>query len=99
MSHKYAVILQRGMKYRFISTSAEEYPGQLVFKIFNRSNVLVMTNYNQSTGKVYDVVDYTCKSAGQYFVEVSFTDGEEGCAACVIGFRRKKTEYDQYLDN
>lgn len=98
-SHKYSVILNKGMKYRFISANAEEFDGQLVFKIYNTQNVMIMTNYSQSTGKVYEVVDYTCKASGQYYVEVSFLDGKEGCAVCVLGFKRKKSEYDQYLDN
>ena len=97
-SNKYSVILSKGMKYRFVGTNAEEFDGKLIFKIFNQQNVLVLTNYNQQTEKIYDVVDFTCQSSGQYYVEVSFQDGQEGCAVCVIGFRRKKSSLEQYLD-
>lgn len=98
MSAKYSLVLNKGTKYRLVSSNAKEYDGKLVYKLFGPSGTMVLTNYNEETGALYDVVDYTCRSSGLYYVVVSFTEGHEGCAVCLLGFQEKKSEYEKYLE-
>ncbi len=88
-TQRYSIILSRGTRYRITTINAEEYSGELVLKIFGQKGIMVVSNYNPVKDKIYKVLDYTCKSSGQYFIEVSFKDGREGCAVCVIGFHQK----------
>ena len=98
LSAKYSLVLNKGTKYKLISANAKEMEGKLVYKLFGPSGTMVLTNYNQQTGALYDVVDYTCRASGLYYLVVNFTDGEEGCAIALLGFQEKKSEYQQYLD-
>lgn len=94
---KYTVILSKGTLYRFTTANAKEYPGNLIWTLYD-TNGLVMTNYVVSSNKVYATVDMTCKKSGRYYLTYTFEDGKEGCGVGLLSFKNKSQSIDELLD-
>ncbi len=94
---RYTVILSKDTKYRFTTTNAKEYPGELIWTLYD-SNGVVMSNFVASKSKAYSVVDMTCKKSGRYYLTYSFLGGASGCGVGLLSFRNKTKTIDELID-
>lgn len=91
----YSIILNKGTKYRFLINDSDELLGQLKFELYTPQDGLVLTNYDGINNKYYGGVEYQCNATTMYTVNISFSNGEEGCGVVIVGFKEKKTNsYD-----
>lgn len=88
-SMKYSIILNKDVKYRFVIANANEFPGKLVFTLFDNTGK-ILSSYNPASQKHYKVIDYTSKRTGVHYVDLGFLDGQEGCAILLYSFYQKK---------
>lgn len=91
---RYSIVLNKGMKYVFAVLNAKEYDGNLIIGLSNaHGNILS----NHMGGNLYDVVEYTCRQTGVYYLTAHFSEGKEGCGICVVGMEQLQTARDAYL--
>ena len=89
---KFQLILSKNTKYRLTACNAEEYPGKVIFQLFDQ-NGLLASSYNPQTKKHYDTVEFLCKKSGLYYIAYTFEDAQEGCAIGMIAFENKVKAY------
>jgi hypothetical protein len=82
---KQAVILNKGVKYRIFLCNADEYPGQLVFELYNNEKK-ILSSYDVDRQKHFKIIEFDCKQTGAYTAIMYFQEGQEGCAISVIAF-------------
>ena len=93
----YSVILNKGTAYRFIMNSADGFNGTIVMDLFDRRGKLI-SSYNSSADKHYEVIDMLCKQTGVHQIALSFTEGQEGCGVVVLGFQQRSgSNVENYL--
>ena len=85
---KFQLILSKNTKYRLTACNASEYPGKVIFKLFDQ-NGLLASSYNPQTKKHYETVEFICKKSGLYYLAYSFEDAKSGCAIGMIAFANK----------
>jgi len=85
LTGKNVVVLNQGVKYRFVVCNASDYSSQLVLQLHQSSNNAMMsTTYDASSNKVYNDFEFVCKSSGVYYLIYFFQDGKEGCAVILM---------------
>jgi hypothetical protein len=62
----------------------QESKGQLILNIKDDANKLVLTSFDQKTGKTYPFVDFICNKSGIYQLDFDFTDGQQGSGVGVV---------------
>jgi hypothetical protein len=85
---KFQLILSKNTKYLLSACNAEEYPGKVIFQLFDQ-NGLLASSYNPQTKKHYETIEFLCKKSGLYYLAYTFEDAKEGCAIGMIGFENK----------
>lgn len=89
---KFQLILSKNTKYRLTACNAEEFPGKVIFQLFDQ-NGLLASSYNPQTKKHYETVEFLCKKSGLYYLAYTFEDAQEGCAIGMIAFENKTKAY------
>jgi hypothetical protein len=84
LRYKANISLWKDMKYRFTMCSMEESKGLLILKMKDESNNVVLSSFDQSSGKAYTSVDFTCKKSGIYQLSYDFTNEKQGSGVGVI---------------
>jgi hypothetical protein len=82
--YKANMSLWKNTKYRFTMCNAENSKGQLILTIKDESNKLILSSFDQKTGKTYPFVDFECQKSGLYQVSYDFTDGLQGSGVGVV---------------
>ena len=91
------MILNKGTAYRFIMNDADGFKGKIVMDLFDRRGKLI-SSYNTSSDKHYEVIDMLCKQTGVHQIAISFTEGQEGCGVVVLGFQQRSgSNVENYL--
>lgn len=78
------ISLWKDMKYRFTMCSLEESKGVLVLNMQDDAKNLVLTSFDQKSGKTYTSVDFTCKKSGIYQLSYDFTNDKQGSGVGVV---------------
>lgn len=73
------IALTKNVVYRFVIVSSRDLPGQGIFKLYD-NNKVVLSNYQEATDNIIDVIDFTCMKTGPYFLFSEFKDGLAGNA-------------------
>lgn len=73
------IALQKNVVYRFVIVSSRDLPGQGLFKLFDNAKV-VLSNYQEATDNIIEVIDFTCMKTGPYHLFCEFKDGQAGNA-------------------
>ena len=84
---KFQLILSKNTKYLLTACNAEEYPGKVIYQLFDASGLLA-SSYNPQTKKHYESLEFVCKKTGLYYIAYTFEDYEKGCAIGMISFER-----------
>lgn len=74
----------KNTKYRFTLCNAENSKGQLILNIKDNANKVVLSSFDQKTGKVYPYVDFICNKSGIYHLSYDFTNGQQGSGVGVV---------------
>lgn len=84
---KFQLILSKNTKYLLTACNAEEYPGKVIYQLFDASGLLA-SSYNPQTKKHYESIEFVCKKSGLYYIAYTFEDYKKGCAIGMISFER-----------
>ena len=84
---KFQLILSKDTKYLLTACNAEEYPGKVIYQLFDASGLLA-SSYNPQTKKHYESVEFICKKSGLYYIAYTFEDNKKGCAIGMVAFQR-----------
>lgn len=82
--YKTNMSLWKNTKYRFTLCNTEESKGQLVLNIKDDANKVIISSYDQKTGKTYPYIDFICNKSGIYQISYDFTDGQQGSGVGVV---------------
>ena len=84
------ITLNRGVKYKFLSSQNTGFEGKLIISLYTNSNnkpdFLFATNYEKAINKFYESIEFKSESTMNCFIAFSFLDGKEGCGVCVSSF-------------
>lgn len=84
LRYKANMSLWKNTKYRFSMCNSEESKGQLILSIKDDANKIVLSSFDQKTGKIYPYVDFTCNKSGIYQLNYDFTNGQQGSGVGVV---------------
>lgn len=84
MRYKAQMSLWKNTKYKFSMCTAEDSKGELILTIKNDANQVVLSSYDQKTGKTYKSVELTCNRSGIYHLNFDFKDGQQGSGVGVV---------------
>ncbi len=80
------ITLNRGVRYKFFAIRNTNYPGLPIVTIYNNEKMefLVGTTYNTQLQKFYEVIEFECKTTGNYLLQFSIQNNAEGCGLGVF---------------
>lgn len=76
--------LWKNTKYRFSMCSSEDSKGKLILTLKDDANKIVLSSFDQKTGKTYPFIDFICNKSGIYQLNYDFTDGQQGSGVGVV---------------
>ncbi len=84
LRYKANMSLWKNTKYRFTLCNAQDSKGQLILNIKDDANKVILSSFDQKTGKTYSFVDFECNKSGIYQISYDFTDGQQGSGVGVV---------------
>jgi hypothetical protein len=82
--YKAQMSLWKNTKYRFSMCNSEDSNGKLILSIKDNTNNIVLSSFDQKTGKIYPYVDFKCNKSGIYQLNFDFTGGQQGSGVGVV---------------
>jgi len=82
--YKANMSLWKNTRYRFSMCNSEDSKGQLILSIKDDANKIVVSSFDQKTGKIYPYVDFLCNKSGIYQLSYDFNDGQQGSGVGVV---------------
>jgi hypothetical protein len=76
--------LWKNTKYRFSMCNSEDSEGKLILSVKDDANKVVISSFDQKTGKIYPYVDFICNKSGIYQLNYDFTGGLKGSGVGVV---------------
>jgi hypothetical protein len=84
LRYKTQMSLWKNTRYRFTMCNSENSEGKLILSIRDDANKVVLSSYDQKTGKIYPYVDFICNKSGIYQLSFDFTDGKQGSGVGIV---------------
>jgi hypothetical protein len=84
LRYKTQMSLWKNTRYRFTMCNSEDSEGRLILSIKDDANKVVLSSYDQKTGKIYPYVDFICNKSGIYQLNFDFTDGKQGSGVGIV---------------
>jgi hypothetical protein len=84
LRYKAQMSLWKNTKYRFSLCNSEDSNGKLILTIKDNTNKIVLSSFDQKTGKTYPYVDFICNRSGIYQLNYDFIDGQQGSGVGVV---------------
>jgi len=84
LRYKANMSLWKDTKYRFTLCSSDDSQGQLILNIKDEANKVVLSSFDQKSGKTYNSVDFICNKSGIYQLNYDFTDSQQGSGVGVV---------------
>jgi hypothetical protein len=81
---KAKMALWKNTKYRFTLCTADDSKGRLILNIWDETNNIVLSSFDQKTGTVYPYVDLICNKSGIYQIGFDFTDRLSGSGVSIV---------------
>jgi hypothetical protein len=82
--YKAKMSLWKNTKYRFTLCTANDSKGRLILNIWDETNNIVLSSFDQKTGAVYPYVDLICNKSGVYQIGFDFTDRLSGSGVSIV---------------
>jgi hypothetical protein len=84
LRYKANMSLWKNTKYRFSLCNSEDSKGQLILNIKDDANKIILSSFDQKTGKTYSFVDFICNKSGIYQLNYDFSNGQKGSGVGVV---------------
>jgi hypothetical protein len=84
LRYKAQMSLWKNTKYRFSMCNSEDSKGQLILTIKDNANKVVLSSFDEKTGKTYPYIDFVCNKSGIYQLNYDFIDGQQGSGVGVV---------------
>jgi hypothetical protein len=84
LRYKANISLWKNTKYRFTMCNTEDSKGQLILNVTDAANKLILSSFDQKTGKTYPYIDFFCNKSGIYQLNYDFTNGQQGTGIGVV---------------
>jgi hypothetical protein len=84
LRYKANMSLWKNTKYRFTMCNTEDSKGQLILNIKDDASKIVLSSFDQKTGKTFPWVEYVCNKSGIYQLNYDFTNGQQGSGVGVV---------------
>jgi hypothetical protein len=84
LRYKTQMSLWKNTKYKFSLCTSEDSKGELILTIKNDANQVVLSSFDQKTGKTYKSIELTCNRSGIYTLNYDFKDGQQGSGVGVV---------------
>ncbi len=88
LRYKAQMSLWKNTKYRFTMCNDANSQGQLVITIKNENNDVVLSSYDEKSGKIYPSIDFICNRSGIYQICYDFYQAEAGLGVGVVSMIR-----------
>jgi len=88
LRYKAQMSLWKNTKYRFSMCNSEDSKGKLILSLKNDANKVVLSSFDQNSGKTYPFVDFVCNKSGIYQLSFDFTNGQQGSGVGVVSMVR-----------
>jgi len=82
--YKAQMSLWKNTKYRFSMCNSEDSKGKLILSVKDNTNKIILSSFDQKTGKIYPYVDFICNKSGIYQLNYDFANGQQGSGVGVI---------------
>lgn len=76
--------LWKSTKYRFTMCNADDSRGKLILNVRDEANKIVLSSFDQNTGKTYTYIDFTCNKSGIYQLTYDFVNETQGSGMGVV---------------
>lgn len=76
--------LWKNTKYRFSMCNSEDSEGKLYLYLKDDANKVVLSSFDQKTGKTYSFIDFICNKSGIYQLSYDFSGGMKGSGVGVV---------------
>jgi hypothetical protein len=80
--------LWKNTKYRFTMCNTDDSKGKLILRIKDDANKIVLSSFDQKTGKIYPYVDFVCNKSGIYQLNFDFENSQQGSGVGVVSMIR-----------
>ena len=84
LRYKANMSLWKNTKYRFTMCNSEDSKGELILSIKDGTNKVVLSSFDQKTGKTYAFIDFTCNKSGIYQLNYDFINGQPGSGVGIV---------------
>jgi len=84
LRYKTQMSLWKNTKYKFSMCTSEDSKGELILTIKDDANKVVLSSFDQKTGKTYKSVELVCNKGGIYQLFYDFKDGQQGSGVGVV---------------
>ncbi|MDQ1296477.1 MAG: hypothetical protein QG611_455 [Bacteroidota bacterium] len=84
LRYKAQMSLWKNTKYRFSLCNSEDSKGKLILSLKDNTNKVILSSFDQKTGKTYSYVDFICNKSGIYQLNYDFIDGQQGSGVGVV---------------
>jgi hypothetical protein len=88
LRYKAQMSLWKNTKYRFSMCNSEDSKGQLILTIKDDASKVVLSSFDQKSGKAYPYVIFECYKSGIYTLNYDFLDGQQGSGVGVVSMVR-----------
>lgn len=82
---EFAILLNKGTKYRFNIRCDSSMTDQVILKLFDFTKPYG-SNYDPDDGMSYDAFEFFCSKTQVYYLAISFAGASPGCAAAVVSY-------------
>ncbi|HLN21304.1 MAG TPA: hypothetical protein VK213_09470 [Bacteroidales bacterium] len=84
LRYKTNMSLWKNTKYRFSMCNADNSSGKLILTIKDETNKVVLSSFDQKTGKIYTSIDFVCNKSGIYQLCYDFENWQQGSGVGVV---------------
>jgi hypothetical protein len=86
--YKAQMSLWKSTKYKFTQCNADDSKGKLILTIRDDANKVVLSSFDQKSGKIYPYIEFICNKSGIYTLNYDFLDGQQGLGVGVVSMVR-----------
>jgi len=84
LRYKANMSLWKNTKYRFTLCNTDDSKGHLILNIKDDTDKVVLSSFDQKTGKTYLFVDFVCNKSGIYQLSYDFINEPQGSGIGVV---------------
>lgn len=78
------ISLWKNTRYRFSMCNADNSNGKLILTIKDETNKVILSSFDQKSGKIYNSIDFTCNKSGIYQLSYDFENWQQGSGVGVV---------------